>query len=558
MPKPDILILGAGINGAAIARELLLQGARVTVVDTADIASGATAYSSRLIHGGLRYLEHGEFDLVRESLEERTRLLQHAPHLVTPLRLFIPVRNRWGGVWSSAAKFLGLKADKPNARGYYLVRMGLWMYDWYAGRQMLPPRKSHRLGEPGTPPVDGNRYRWMCSYSDAQVRFAERFTVALFQDAAALAEETGGEFHLYNYHKATFDGDAVTILPNDETASPDSTAAPQMRKFDAVINATGAWVDRTLQRLPVRPDTLMGPSKGSHLISRHPELLKAIGDDGIYAEAPDGRPVFLLSFGDAVLIGTTDIPFDADPATAVASDDELQYLCQATNQLFPQVGLTPDDIELHYCGVRPLPKAGSAASPGAVTRRHVLQKHEEAPIPIWSVIGGKLTTCRSLAEEAVAEIWPALGENIAKNSRERPLPGGVDYPATSQDVRKNQEQIAVTCGVQLRQVHAVWQLCGIQAATLLEELDDEEKVSISGSVLPRGFVRRVIRNEWGHTLGDLVERRCMLLFEAGLTRQTLDDLAQLLIEEKRLAASDKQQAIEECVERLANHFGRKI
>src|SRR5437016_3816277 len=150
-----VLILGGGINGAAVARELVLNGVPVWLIDSADLASGATAYSSRLIHGGLRYLEFGEFSLVKESLDERARLLRLAPHLVRPLRLFIPVRNSWGGFAQAAGKFLGLPigSKKTVHRGLRVVQVGLWLYDRYARDRSLPPRSLHRVGDEGVPAV---------------------------------------------------------------------------------------------------------------------------------------------------------------------------------------------------------------------------------------------------------------------------------------------------------------------------------------------------------------------------------------------------------------------
>ena len=201
-----ILVLGAGINGVAITRELLLNGVPVCLVDQGDIAGGTTAYSSRLIHGGLRYLEYGEFHLVRESLEERERLLQLAPHFVRPLHLFIPVQRRASGVYSAARKFLGwptASQDKYVPRGLWLVRMGLRLYDWCARHSSLPRHRGHRLDEPSVPPVDPQQFRWLVSYYDAQVEFPERFVLAMLEDARRLAAEQGVPLDVYTYHRAS-------------------------------------------------------------------------------------------------------------------------------------------------------------------------------------------------------------------------------------------------------------------------------------------------------------------------------------------------------------------
>ncbi len=211
----SVLILGAGINGAALARELALNGVGVVVVDTHDIAYGATAYSSRLIHGGLRYLEYGDFSLVREALGERTRLLRLAPQFVRPLRLFIPVRNRFGGLMSAARRFLGMK-DKPHPgkvmhRGLWTVRFGLWLYDNYARDPTLPKHRSYHAGDVEVVPVDPAKYPWVCAFSDAQVVFPERFTLALFDDARRLAAQRGTEFRLLTYHEATLQGTTVSV-----------------------------------------------------------------------------------------------------------------------------------------------------------------------------------------------------------------------------------------------------------------------------------------------------------------------------------------------------------
>ncbi len=440
-----VLILGAGINGAAIARELALNGVGSTIVDVHDIASGATAYSSRLIHGGLRYLEYGEFDLVRESLEERTRWLRLAPQFVRPLRLFIPIRNRRGGLLAGARKFLGLKPRRGVApakhRGLWSIRVGLWLYDVYAHDPTLPRRRLYKSRSPKVVPVDSTKYRWMYSFSDAQIVYPERFTLAMLEDARQIAADQKIPFEVCTYHRAALEGDTVTVTPVDERG-----ANPALEfKPAAIVNATGAWVDRTLAALHVPSKSLMGGTKGSHFITHHESLRNRLKGRAIYVEAADGRPVFVLPFGDATLVGTTDLPFTDDPAKAVATPEELQYLVDAVNDLFPDLRLTTGDISLHYSGVRPLPASGPA-TPAAVTRRHWLEPNDQCPIPMYSVIGGKLTTCRSLAEESAGIILARLGLEQKVNSRERPLPGGKEHPRDSGQLQSEWNRIAARFG----------------------------------------------------------------------------------------------------------------
>jgi glycerol-3-phosphate dehydrogenase len=259
-----VLVIGAGINGVAITRELLLNRVPVCLVDRWDIAYGTTAYSSRLIHGGLRYLEFGDVKLVRESLEERERLLQLSPQFVRPIHLFIPIERRVSGFFAAAKKFFGWESSKaapPVPRGLWLVNMGLWMYDALARRSRMPRHQVFRVNDPSAPPVNAQQYRWLCSYYDAQIEFPERFVLALLEDARGLAQEHDVALEVLTYHEATKDGSLVTIRPCRGSVSAARTLMPI-----AIINSTGAWVDQALAQLGIDSPELMGGTKGSHLL----------------------------------------------------------------------------------------------------------------------------------------------------------------------------------------------------------------------------------------------------------------------------------------------------
>lgn len=561
-----VLILGAGINGAALARELVLNGVPVRVVDTADICFGATAYSSRLIHGGLRYLEYGEFDLVRESLQERTRLLRLAPQFVRPLRLFIPLENRFSGILPATERFFGLPlhTSSVTTRGLWLVRMGLWLYEAYAHDPTIPRPAVHSVDEGGVPTVDDKRFRWLCSYYDAQIVAAERFVVALLDDARQIAAEKKISFELHTYAQATLDGREAQVRRAASLGDGATTQGESIERFEpaAVINCTGAWVDHTLARLEVPSPRLMGGTKGSHFITTHAGLRESLRGNGLYTEAADGRPIFILPFGESVLVGTTDIPFEEDPALAVPSEDELQYLVQAVNSVVPDVNLTRKDIGLYYCGVRPLPYV-DARTPSSITRRHRLQEHENAAVTMFSVIGGKLTTCRSLAEEATRKILDKLRVSVTDNSQTRIVPGGEQYPENDAGVKSEQARLSQESGFSLQQVRAVWSLCGTRARSILEQVNSytttypHDRESLSGSALPRGFVRWIVRNEWVKRLGDLVERRLLLHHHGQIEAQTLRELCEVLVQEGVLAESAVMKEIEACRARLEQHFGMR-
>jgi glycerol-3-phosphate dehydrogenase len=606
-PPPHVLVVGAGINGAAVARELVLNGVSVTIVDANDIAFGATSRSSRLIHGGLRYLERGDVRLVFESLRERQVLLQIAPQFVSSLRLQIPVRRRFGGLIWGLLMLLGCERSWigrlwlrccPNAkeRGLWLIRMGLSLYDWLASRsanQAMPPHSvvsneslmSIRSRETSDRTLTSSAtslatsIRWLCEYSDAQISFPERFVVTMLADASGYERGTQrATCEVLTHTIAQFDGPDVWL--HDRLGkTPPRTLTPTI-----VINATGAWGDATLADWNVGSQKLFGGTKGSHFVTSKPELRAAIGANGVYAEANDGRLVFILPFGETqTLVGTTDEPFDARPETAVAEPREIEYLIELVNAVVPSARLTTADVLLTCSGVRPLP-FGRDDSPSSIPRGHWIDENTRGPVPILTLIGGKLTTCRKLAEEVADRVLQRLNRSRVVDSRQELLSGAKDFSANEAELRSLHQQLSQRFGLTIAQVEAVWPLIGNRFDEVFgdsvafsaplpcdeksltprrhgehreEELSEEEE-SVADTNLPRQFVTWVICHEWARSLSDLVERRLMLHYSPRLTERCLRELAKLLVETGIIPHERIDSEVVACIERLRRVYGREV
>lgn len=543
--EPLVVVLGAGVNGAAVARELAVNGVGVVVIDAHDVAFGATSKSSRLIHGGLRYLEYGETDLVKESLEERGRLLRLAPQFVHPLRLFLPIERRTGGFWTAAARFVGLHPRRGGRRGLWVARAGLTMYDLFARDPLLPKHSVHRRGGDNGAPPTAPRYRFHCSYFDGQMLYPERFTLALLEDARRAAEGKS-RFEVHTHAAVRLDGARLFVTtPGGVARSLEPALA---------INASGAWGDWTLRGLEIPSQRLFGGTKGSHILSFAGRLRDALAGSAIYAEADDGRLVFILPFGDGVYIGTTDEPFEEPPDQAVATEAEIQYLLEMVNEVFPDVSLQRSEVAMHCCGVRPLPYV-SADTPSAITRRHWIAANQSGPFPIYTLIGGKLTTCRSLGEQTADQVLVRLGLPRIADTRERIVPGGEDYPADASRVAAMKERVARETGATAEQVRALWPLLGTRTREVFGESESAPLASLPGTDIPEAFARWSIRREWARTIEDLVERRLLLPYSRGVSLALLTRLGEILAEEGVLPATDVARAAEQAKESLRVHFG---
>ena len=566
MNSQPVLILGAGINGASLARELILNDVSCWVVERSDIACGATSKSSRLIHGGLRYLEYGEFRLVREGLMERDRLLRLAPQFVKPMTFAIPIRRRGGG-WTAAIKrFVGLSAKHVTPRGLWLTRTGLQIYDWFSRRSPLPSHTVARCGEDVEPRVS-DEYRWVCRYADAQMQFPERYTLALLRDAQEISTKRNVDFRVLTHHQVRRHGSTIQVvdlrrkkeangIAEDVVAEPDHDAAePLPTSIDPpmIVNATGAWGDSTLDQLRVPSRQLFGGTKGSHFLIKSAALREALGEQAVYAETLDGRFVFVLPFGKHVLIGTTDEPFPQDPHQAIATPAEWDYLFKLVREVFPSVQLTAQDIICHYSGVRPLPFSENL-SPGAVSRDHHVEL-TQGDIPVLTLIGGKLTTSRQLGEQVADMVFEKLGHTRVATTRERIVPGGQGFSHETADLAARHARLADELDCDESMIECLESLCGNAFEHALAGLDRYEREPIAGTQVPRGFARWVIRNEWVRCLADLVERRLMLVLTGQLADRTLRELAELMVVEKRLDAADLDREVEACRGRLNELYG---
>ncbi len=369
-----VVVIGGGINGVAVARECARAGKRVLLVEQNDFACGVTSRATRIIHGGLRYLEHGEIGLVRESVRERERLLRERSHLVHPVQ------------------FLFLLNEKSR-RSALKVRAGLWLYQRFAGKKPAPIAEMeiarvHRALDAG--------HRWqILNYEDAQCEFPERLVAEWMTEAA----EAGAVIrnHCEVLAIDVTQGRARGVLLRDRLSGKD-------QRVDAgwILNCTGPWADRLCARSTVRTaKPLLGGVRGSHIVlPRFP----GAPDSALYTEAADGRPVFLVPWNDQLLVGTTEVSDTGDPSKTVPSTEEIEYLLRTVIQLFPRARLSTREIKYAFAGVRPLPYSGSE-KPSAVTRRHILHDHsDDGAARLISVIGGKLTTAASLARDCARKI----------------------------------------------------------------------------------------------------------------------------------------------------------
>ena len=519
----DLLVIGGGITGAGVARDAAGRGLRVALVDKGDIGAGTSSLSSRLVHGGLRYLETYDFDLVFEALRERRRLLELAPHLVRPLRFLYPVFAD-GGI------------------GPLKLRAGMWLYDALStfrspGRHRM--LKTDAVAE-REPMLKTAGLRAGALYYDAQVDDA-RLTLAVAQ----AAHETGAVILTHAGVESISGGGerSPTTIKVADQLTPGRTLSIQAK---VVLNATGPWCDRIRQLADPDVEPRLRTTKGVHIVVDQ----RRIGNRGalILRSSVDGRVMFVLPWGALTYIGTTDTELAGDPGSARADGADVRYLLESANSLFPEAHLRPEDVVSTWAGVRPLlaPAPSEHLSESETSREHAIWRD---PSGLVNIAGGKLTTYRSMAAEAADFLANVLEKEFGIASGDFhtdliPLPGAPEDEWEMASERLQREAAAV--GIAASTGRALTERYGEQLTGVLALIREDPTLGeelLSGRPYLRAEVVHAVREELALTLEDVMRRRLHLFYEevdGGIPVAEL--IAGMMASEEALAWSPEEVA----------------
>ncbi|HEV7283855.1 MAG TPA: glycerol-3-phosphate dehydrogenase/oxidase [Kaistia sp.] len=519
--RPDVavLVIGGGINGISVFRELALQGVDVVLAEKGDYCSGASAALSRMVHGGLRYLENGEFKLVRESLVERDRLLQNAPHYVAPLPTTVPIFDIFSGIANGAVRFLGL-TRRPSRRGAFVIKAGLTLYDRFtASRRLMPAHRFRGRTETlKTWPAINPAIRSSATYYDAWVSRPERLGLEMLLDTLTAHPSA----RALNY--ATVASDASGLVLTDTLTGESLPIRPRL-----VINATGGWIDLTNQAIGAPAPRMMGGTKGSHLIVDNPALYQALDGHMVYYENEDGRICILFPYLGKVLIGSTDIRVD-DPDSVRCEDDERRYILQSLSFVFPSIAIADNEIVFQFSGVRPLP-ASKDSFTGRIPRDHFCEFVEatDAVPAMLCMIGGKWTTFRSFGALAADMALERLGLTRTIGTEDLAIGGGRAFPANPAAWIAG---LARKHGLSPDYAERLFERYGTSAETVAAEIAKTPIVMLPGSDYSAGEIAAIVEREQVETLADLFLRRTTIAISGGLTPDLIDAGLGILAEQK--------------------------
>jgi glycerol-3-phosphate dehydrogenase len=495
-----------------------------------------------MVHGGIRYLENGEFRLVRESVQERNGLLRIAPHYVKPLETTIPIYSTFSGILSAPFRFLLHRSGKPRERGALLIKVGLTIYDLFSRDGGSVPR--HRfLGRTSSlaelPHLDP-RIKYTATYYDASMHDPERLALDVLQDGRSAHASS----YALNYVEAVArDGEKV-VLRDRETAQEFSVAA------DVIVNTSGPWTDLTNEALGA--DTrFMGGTKGSHIVLDHPELLAATAGREIFFEHSDGRIVLIYPLKGRVMVGTTDI--DADPREpARCTEEEIDYFFDLIHHVFPTIAVNRDQIVYRFAGIRPLPRHEDTA-PGFVSRDYRIERDDSGSTPMLSLVGGKWTTFRALGEHLANRVLEILDRPRSVSTAGLPIGGGHGFPRTTR--ARAAWRAANLPGADAARADLLLERYGTRAAQVWEHIEQEEDRPLAGGSLSVRELEWMVQHELVVKLADIVLRRSNIAFAGGVTTELLVEVADALAPLLGWDADRRDAEIEATVQLLNDAHG---
>ncbi|MDR5700313.1 glycerol-3-phosphate dehydrogenase/oxidase [Agromyces aerolatus] len=548
-PTASVVIIGGGINGIATFRDLALQGVPVVLVERNDFVSGASAASSHMIHGGVRYLENGEFRLVQESVTERNALIKIAPHYVKPLRTTVPIFSTFSGLFSAPLRFLTHTSGKPSERGALLIKTGLTIYDAFSRDGGSVPR--HRfLGAKRSRaelPALNRGVKYTATYFDASMHDPERLALDVLHDGLA----AGPHARAVNSVEAVGLGADGVRVRDRETGVEFDLAA------DVVVNTSGPWTDLTNAELG-RPTRYMGGTKGSHIVLDHPELLAATDGREIFFEHEDGRIVLIYPLKGRVMVGTTDLEHDMrEPA--ICTEDEVDYFFDLITHVFPDIAVDRSQIVYRFSGVRPLPRHDDT-QPGFVSRDYRIERADVPERPgttLLSLVGGKWTTFRALAEHLANDVLGLLGRERVRSTAGLAIGGGAGYPMT-EDARRVWV-VAHGDEVGRQRAETLLERYGTRAEAIIADLEGmDDAVLTHHDGYTRGEVAWLVRHEHVAHLLDVVQRRTSLAFTGDVTMPLLDELAEIAGDELGWDGARRAAEIALTVRVLSERHGMRL
>ena len=503
----DVIIIGGGVNGVAVLRELALNGVCAVLIEQRDFCAGASGASTRMAHGGLRYLENREFRLVSESTRERNLLLKNAPHQTVPLQVVVPLESFARGLSGSIFSFLGLLRRRTKLSALSL-ELALTLYEFLGRVDRVLPGHATLLNRSKLPDWLPSRYKAMASYFDGRIRNPEALILEMLEEALSCQADTAA----LNYADWTKEGDGGFSIADSVTGEV-FCLRPKV-----VVNAAGAWVDRVNVHLGLKTSYVTAV-KGAHIVVRNDELRERLDGRAFYFDDGSGRMVICCPLERTVLIGTTEIPVE-DPAKAQVEEQEIEYLRDALSRLAPDIPITDDQLVAATIGCRPLRKLGDAEVNRA-NRDHAIHSAfvNNGGFQVFSLAGGKWTTFRALAEEVCDAVLAHLGAERTISTRDRRYPGAAGIGPLGASNEAVLRGCAVATGLTPERVNLLVQrygAIGIQVARFCSEGADSAL-----EALPEYSEREII---W------LIQSRSALLLADILLRRTqiaLDGLASL-------------------------------